>query len=156
MLLKDGNILFDRILCDVPCSGDGTLRKNPDLWKKWNPGHAFSLQSIQLRIATRGIQLLAPGGLMVYSTCSINPIENESVVAQLLQTFEGQISLVDISDKLPGLRTTPGLTKWSIIAKNHEIYSSFEEVPKNLQSLIRPNMFAPSDDVLEQLHLQRW
>ncbi|CAF0967323.1 unnamed protein product [Rotaria sordida] len=108
---NDGNILFDRILCDVPCSGDGTLRKNPDLWKKWNPGHASSLQSIQLRIETRGIQLLAPGGLMVYSTCSMNPIENEAVVSQLLQTFQGQISLMNINDKLPDLRTIPGLKK---------------------------------------------
>jgi hypothetical protein len=93
---------------------------------------------------------------MVYSTCSLNPIENESVVAQLLQTFEGHISLVDISDKLPGLQTRPGLTKWCIIGKNQEIYNSFEEVPKNIQSLIRPNMFAPANDVLEQLHLERW
>ncbi|CAF4624574.1 unnamed protein product [Rotaria sp. Silwood1] len=152
---NDGNILFDRILCDVPCSGDGTLRKNPDLWKKWNPGHASSLQSIQLRIATRGIQLLAPGGLMVYSTCSMNPIENEAVVGQLLQAFEGQISLVDISDKLPGLRTKPGLKSWCVIGKNQEIYNSFEEVPKNMQSLFRPNMFPPSNDILEQLHLER-
>ncbi|CAF4011319.1 unnamed protein product [Rotaria sp. Silwood2] len=152
---NDGNILFDRILCDVPCSGDGTLRKNPDLWKKWNPGHAFSLQSIQLRIATRGIQLLAPGGLMVYSTCSMNPIENEAVVGQLLQTFQGQISLVDISDKLPGLRTIPGLKRWCVMGKNQEVYNSFEEVPKNMQSLARPNMFPPSNDILEQLHLER-
>lgn len=86
----------------------------------------------------------------------MNPIENESVVAQLLQTFQGQISLVNISDKLPGLKTKPGLNKWCIIAKNHEIYNSFEEVPTNLQSLIRPNMFAPSGDVLETLHLDRW
>ena len=155
-ILKNGNLLFDRILCDVPCSGDGTLRKNPDLWKKWNPGHACSLQSIQLRIATRGIQLLAPNGLMVYSTCSMNPIENESVVAQLLQTFEGQISLVDIGDQLPGLKTKPGLKEWCIIGKNEEIYHSFEEVPKNIQSLIRPNMFPPSNGVLERLNLERW
>jgi tRNA (cytosine34-C5)-methyltransferase len=155
-IFKDGNILFDRILCDVPCSGDGTLRKNPDLWKKWNPGHAFSLQSIQLRIATRGIQLLAPGGLMVYSTCSMNPIENESVVAQLLQTFQGQISLVDVSDQLPGLKTKPGLSKWCVIGKNQEVYHSCEDIPSTLQSTIRPHMFPPSTDVLETLNLHRW
>lgn len=153
---QDGNISFDRILCDVPCSGDGTLRKNPDLWKKWNPGHAFSLQSVQLRIATRGIQLLAPGGLMVYSTCSMNPIENESVVTQLLQAFPGQIALVDISDKLPGLQTKPGLNKWCVMGKNKEVYHSFEEVPTNLQSLMRPNMFPPSREVLDALHIERW
>lgn len=151
----DGNLTFDRILCDVPCSGDGTLRKNPDLWKKWNPGHAFSLQSIQLRIATRGIQLLAPGGLMVYSTCSMNPVENESVVCQLLQTFQGQISLVDIVDKLPGLKTKPGLTKWCIMGKNQEVYNSYDEVPTHMQSLARPNMFPPSDDILQSLHIER-
>ncbi len=93
---------------------------------------------------------------MVYSTCSLNPIENESVVAQLLQTFQGQISLVDISDKLPGLQTKPGLNKWCVIGKNQEIYHSYEEVPQNLQSLMRPNMFPPSNDVLETLHLDRW
>ena len=93
---------------------------------------------------------------MVYSTCSLNPIENESVVSQLLQIFEGHISLVDISDKLPGLITKPGLTKWCIIGKNHDIYNSFADVPPNMQSLVRPNMFPPSDEILDKLHLQRW
>lgn len=132
------------------------MRKNPDLWKKWNPGHAFSLQSLQLRIATRGIQLLAPGGLMVYSTCSMNPIENEAVVVQLLQTFSDQIQLVDISEKLPGLKTQPALTEWCVMAKNQQVYRSFADVPENLQSLLRPNMFPPTKEVLDKLHLERW
>jgi tRNA (cytosine34-C5)-methyltransferase len=93
---------------------------------------------------------------MVYSTCSLNPIENEAVVAQLLQAFEGHISLVDISDKLPGLKTIPGLTKWCVVGKDREIYNSYEEVPKNIQSLLRPVMFPPSNEVLDKLHLQRW
>ena len=114
------------------------------------------MQSIQLRIATRGIQLLAPGGLMVYSTCSMNPVENESVVAQLLQTFQGQISLVDITSQLPGLITKPGLKNWCVIAKNQEVYHSYEDVPKTVQSTIRPQMFPPSEDVLESLHLDKW
>jgi hypothetical protein len=87
----------------------------------------------------------------------MNPVENEAVVAQLLQTFEGQISLVDITDQLPGLKTKPGLTKWCVIGKtNHEIYNSFEEVPTNLQSLMRPIMFPPSSDILPKLNLERW
>lgn len=99
--------------------------------------------------------MLAPGGLMVYSTCSMNPVENESVVCQLLQTFQGQISLVDIGDKLPGLITKPGLTKWCIMGKNQEVYNSYDEVPKHMQSLARPNMFPPSDEILQSLHLER-
>ena len=86
----------------------------------------------------------------------MNPIENECVVAQLLQTFEGHISLVDISDKLPGLKTKAGLTKWCVIAKNREVYHSFDEVPANMQSLVRPSMFPPSEDILARLHLERW
>lgn len=86
----------------------------------------------------------------------MNPIENESVVAQLLQAFPGQIKLLEISDKLPGLKTKPGLTQWSIMAKNQEVYNNFEEVPQKLQSLIRPNMFSPPSDVIQELHLERW
>lgn len=64
---------FDRVLCDVPCSGDGTLRKNPAIWGKWRISSAVSLHPLQFSIAQRGMQLLKAGGLMVYSTCSISP-----------------------------------------------------------------------------------
>jgi 16S rRNA C967 or C1407 C5-methylase (RsmB/RsmF family) len=73
--------VYDRIICDVPCSGDGTLRKNPNIWAEWTPEFAMGLHSLQLRIAQRGAALLKVGGYMVYSTCSFNPIENEAVVA---------------------------------------------------------------------------
>uniref|UniRef100_A0A2P2JR22 Uncharacterized protein MANES_12G131000 n=1 Tax=Rhizophora mucronata TaxID=61149 RepID=A0A2P2JR22_RHIMU len=76
-------LLFDRVLCDVPCSGDGTLRKAPDLWRKWNSGMGNGLHNLQIQIAMRGLSLLKIGGRMVYSTCSMNPIENEAVVAEV-------------------------------------------------------------------------
>lgn len=74
-ILKDvnGDALFDRVLCDVPCSGDGTLRKNPEIWAKWSARNSHSLHPLQLNIASRGLLLLKPGGLMVYSTCSMSP-----------------------------------------------------------------------------------
>jgi 16S rRNA C967 or C1407 C5-methylase (RsmB/RsmF family) len=53
--------MFDRILCDVPCSGDGTLRKAPDAWVKWRPGMGLGLHHLQIAIAQRGIQLLKVG-----------------------------------------------------------------------------------------------
>lgn len=64
---------FDRVLCDVPCSGDGTLRKNPAIWNKWSTSGGMTLHPLQLMIAQRGLQLLQEGGLMVYSTCSMSP-----------------------------------------------------------------------------------
>ena len=46
-------MLFDRILCDVPCSGDGTMRKAPDIWRRWGVGNGNGLHSLQLRITLR-------------------------------------------------------------------------------------------------------
>ena len=64
---------FDRVLCDAPCSGDGTLRKSPNIWSKWSTSSGFTLHPLQLSIAKRGLELLREGGLMVYSTCSLSP-----------------------------------------------------------------------------------
>lgn len=83
-----------RVLCDVPCSGDGTLRKLPDLWRRWNAGAAQPLHRLQVEIAWRGLQILSPGGRMVYSTCSFNPLENEAVVAEMLRRGDGRVELV--------------------------------------------------------------
>ena len=58
----------------------------------------------QLRIARRGLELLAVGGRMVYSTCSLSPMENESVLQRLLMDAAGAVRLVDCSDALPGLK----------------------------------------------------
>lgn len=49
---------YDRVLADVPCSGDGTLRKNPDVWTNWKTKNGMQLHSMQIRIAQRGLELL--------------------------------------------------------------------------------------------------
>ncbi|XP_023334264.1 tRNA (cytosine(34)-C(5))-methyltransferase [Eurytemora carolleeae] len=94
--MKQGDgqpLLFDRIICDVPCSGDGTIRKNPNVWNNWNPARGNERFSLQLNIARRGVHLLKEEGLMAYSSCSMNQIENEAVVAQLLEESEGLIHI---------------------------------------------------------------
>lgn len=86
-VLRETNV-FDRVICDVPCSGDGTIRKNKNLWRQWALGSPLTLNKVQLELALRAAALLKPGGLMVYSTCSLNPIENESVrpIVKCLET----------------------------------------------------------------------
>ena len=106
---------FDRVLCDVPCTGDGTLRKNPLIWKRWVAGPGNMLHSLQLQIACKGVRLLKVGGRLAYSTCSLNPIENEAVVAQVLETFGSEcLRLVDIRQQLPGLQRRAGISSWAV------------------------------------------
>ena len=87
------SLSFDRILADVPCSGDGTMRKSPDIWKRWSVASGNGLHLIQLRIALQGAKVLKVGGRMVYSTCTFNPIENEAVVAELLLRCKGALEV---------------------------------------------------------------
>ena len=131
-------VLFDKVLCDVPCSGDGTLRKAVDVWKDWKPNWGQALHSVQTHIATRGARLLAPGGTLVYSTCSLNPVEDESVVVDLLRKFGGALELVDVSDMLPGLRTSPGLTSWPLVAADGSFVESHADAYDGATALPDP------------------
>ncbi|SCU83554.1 LAME_0C05600g1_1 [Lachancea meyersii CBS 8951] len=118
---KDSNqfLKFDRVLCDVPCSGDGTMRKNVNVWRDWCTGSGLGLHTVQLNILKRGLNLLKKGGKLVYSTCSMNPIENEAVVAGALRHFGDKIRLIDCQDQLPGLVRSQGITNWPVIDKNY-------------------------------------
>ncbi|CAH1236068.1 unnamed protein product [Diabrotica balteata] len=148
-------VQFDRILCDVPCSGDGTLRKNPDIWMKWTAANGLNLHGVQTRILRRGVELLNVGGKLVYSTCSINPIENESVIHRLLAEHEGVLELVDVSEVLPGLKYSPGMEDWLVSSRNLEFYETFEDVDEKWKTTIRPQMFPPKAEDREKFKLNR-
>uniref|UniRef100_A0A673A6W9 tRNA (cytosine(34)-C(5))-methyltransferase n=1 Tax=Sphaeramia orbicularis TaxID=375764 RepID=A0A673A6W9_9TELE len=153
---KKDILFYDRILCDVPCSGDGTMRKNIDVWKKWTTSNSLHLHGLQLRIAVRGVEQLAVGGRMVYSTCSLNPIEDEAVIAALLEKSEGALELADSSADLPGLKWMPGVTSWKLMTKEGQWYSDWSEVPTSRHTQIRPTMFPPKDEQkLASMHLER-
>ncbi|KAI9674220.1 MAG: hypothetical protein M1817_002038 [Caeruleum heppii] len=124
---------FDRILADVPCSGDGTPRKNVNVWNTWNPGNALGLYPTQVRILVRALQMLKPGGRVVYSTCSMNPVENEAVVAAAIRRCGGsaKIQIVDCSQELPGLRRRPGFLSWAVMDKTGRWWSSWKQVEEH-------------------------
>uniref|UniRef100_A0A673YWF4 tRNA (cytosine(34)-C(5))-methyltransferase n=1 Tax=Salmo trutta TaxID=8032 RepID=A0A673YWF4_SALTR len=153
---QKGTLFYDRVLCDVPCSGDGTMRKNIDVWKKWTTSNSLHLHGLQIRIAVRGVEQLAVGGRMVYSTCSLNPIEDEAVIATLLEKSEGALELADASVDLPGLKWMPGVTKWKLMTKEGQWYKDWSEVPANRHTQIRPTMFPPTDtEKLANMKLER-
>lgn len=138
---------FDKILCDVVCSGDGTVRKAPFLVKRWSPLEAMTLQRVQIQIALRACHLLAVGGRMVYSTCSMNPIENEAVVSQIIKRTNGAMRLVDPrvspSPMLPRLRSAPGMTHWQVMGCDGAIIE--RDNPGKVHEACFPLVDPPSD-----------
>ena len=103
---------FDRILVDAPCTGSGTTRKNPDVWGKWLPSGGRSLHDLQVALLSKASALVKPGGRVVYSTCSLDPIEDEAVVAAVLRSNDA-MSLLPVSPLLADVPGEEGRTDWS-------------------------------------------
>jgi 16S rRNA (cytosine967-C5)-methyltransferase len=119
---------FDRVLADVPCSGTGTLARNPEIKWRLKPGDLAELQKRQSAILRSALAQLAPGGRVIYSTCSLEKDENEDVVGQALAENKSfrlldcrtELNRLKISGELiwsdaasltrgPYLRTAPGI-----------------------------------------------
>jgi 16S rRNA (cytosine967-C5)-methyltransferase len=80
---------FRRILVDAPCSGTGTLSRHPEIRWRLDPGDFAELRAKQVRLLRNALTLLAPGGRLVYSTCSMEAEENEEVVKEVLGELPG-------------------------------------------------------------------
>jgi len=95
--------VFDRILVDTPCSGTGTLRRNPELKWKLAPADIPAMAEKQLRLLESASQALVPGGRLVYSTCSLEREENQGVVERFLQSHP-DFRLLPLRDDAARLR----------------------------------------------------
>lgn len=99
---------FDRVLADVPCSCQGTSRKNPEVLRLgFRPG---ARQRGQTSILRKAVQRCRVGGRVAYSTCTYAPEENEAVVDQILREADGALRLLPA--RLPGLIGSDGLSHW--------------------------------------------
>jgi len=133
---------YDGIVADVPCTGSATTRKNRNVWWKWSPKESRTLFRLQVEITLRGASLLRPGGKLVYSTCSIDPCENEAVVAQLLRQLP-YLELIEIDEsRLPGLKLRPGLTDWDALDEQAEPLPRGEEVAQ--ATFLQPPHMSPA------------
>jgi len=79
---------FDKIMVDAPCSGIGTIRKSIKTIEWWNPNFVKQMAGIQKQLLETGFNLLKEDGVLVYSTCTLEPEENEGVIHNLLSTHE--------------------------------------------------------------------
>ena len=98
------NLQFDKILVDAPCSGTGTISKSPKTLIMWNPHMVKHLAIVQRQLLAAAFQNLRPGGTLVYSTCTMEPEEDEGVVDAFLQQHS-DARLEEIA--LPGLQRSP-------------------------------------------------
>lgn len=101
---------FDRVLADVPCTCEGTTRKNPDLMWREQGQTSDRWSGVQLAILRKAVQRCRPGGRIVYSTCTYAPEENEEVVDAVLAEYGEEVGLLPA--RLDGFDGAPGLTEW--------------------------------------------
>jgi NOL1/NOP2/sun family putative RNA methylase len=88
---------FDRVLVDAPCSGTGTIRKSLKTVEMWNPSLASYLAKTQRQLIRAGFTVLKKGGTLVYSTCTLEPEEDEGVIDFLLNEFpDAKVEKIDI------------------------------------------------------------
>jgi len=103
------SVKFDRILVDVPCSGTGTLSRNPEIKWRLQPEDLAELHDRQLAILRSALAHLAPGGRLVYSTCSLEREENENIIKETLAETTS-IQLLNCIDELERLKAASDLT----------------------------------------------
>ena len=114
---------FDLILCDVPCSGEGMFRKDPNSISEWSLQNVEKCWRLQREIVADAWECLNPGGILIYSTCTYNIKENEENVRWILETYDAEALTIPIAPSwnitgsllegfdAPVYRFIPGLTK---------------------------------------------
>ena len=118
---------FDRVLLDAPCSSEGTLRKDRSILYRWKKGLIKRMSHLQKAMIISAFRTLKKGGVMVYSTCTFSPEENEEVVDHLLKEEEGvEIMKIDIN-----LKIRKGIVKWEDKTFSEEVKKCIRIAPQD-------------------------
>ncbi len=96
---RKSGMTFDVILTDAPCSGEGMFRKDPNAIEEWAPGHVENCRRLQREIVEEAWQCLKSGGLLIYSTCTLNRKENEDNVAWMEEELGALVLPVDTKEE---------------------------------------------------------
>ena len=119
---------FDKILVDAPCSGTGTIRKSLKTVNIWNPGMITKLARQQSELLHNAFENLKKGGELVYSTCSVEPEENEGVIHRFLEAYPNA-KVVKV--KLPGLKVAPVITEFLGVKYNKQVKKTLRIWPQD-------------------------
>ncbi|MCK4589607.1 MAG: NOL1/NOP2/sun family putative RNA methylase [Nanoarchaeota archaeon] len=107
------DLQFDRILVDAPCSGTGTIRKSLKTLTIWNPNMVKRLCGQQKQLLETGFKMLKPGGTLVYSTCTLEPEEDEGVIDFLIKKYPNAKIDEIKKEELPGLKRSPAVLEFN-------------------------------------------
>ncbi len=113
---------FDAILLDAPCSGEGVVRKDPDAMRHWSPESMAELAQTQKELIVSAFHALKPGGVLIYSTCTLNAQENQQVCQHLLDAFPQACAIDALGDLFPG--AADALTEEGYLHVFPQIYDS--------------------------------
>lgn len=119
---------FDKILVDAPCSGTGTIRKSLKTVRIWNPNMITKISWDQKELLERSFQNLRDGGEMVYSTCSVEPEEDEGVIDYLVNKYPNAKT---VKVKLPGLKTSSPVMEFNGVKYNSQVKNCLRIWPQD-------------------------
>ena len=120
---RKAKLKFDLILCDVPCSGEGMFRKDPNAISEWSVQNVEKCWQLQREIVADAWECLNPGGLFIYSTCTFNTKENEENIKWILENFDAEVLDIPVDPSwnitgsllegfnYPVYRFIPGITR---------------------------------------------
>ena len=121
--------LFHRVLVDAPCSAEGRERRGPGVIARSSCRKSLDLQALQIGLLKSALRLTASGGVVVYSTCTYAPEENEMVVQTVLDGAADSGGLCLGQVKIPGLQECPGLEEWNGASLSNEMRSAARYYP---------------------------
>ncbi len=118
---------FDKVLVDVPCSCEGTFRKNKNKLTSPNQQHSLQIAKVQYNLLNKAMQLVRGSGKVIYSTCTFSPEENEAVVSRLLDNMPGQVRVLPLS--IEGFNYSEGVQSWQSQQYHPQVKNSIRVWP---------------------------
>ncbi len=116
---------FDKVLVDAPCSSEGTIRKSYKAIYNWKPWGYKKLSNLQRSLLISAYKAVKPGGIIVYSTCTFSPEENEEVISYLLENYKAKLEEIN----LPGLNISEGMESFGDKRFNREVKKAIRVYP---------------------------
>jgi 16S rRNA (cytosine1407-C5)-methyltransferase len=123
---------FDRVLVDAPCSGEGRFRMDrPIRLSRWSLQEVRTLAKLQEQLLVAAMRCVCVGGLVVYSTCTFSPEENEIVLDKVLSRKSINAEVVPIPAHLRPPSVTNPITKWGEVEVKHDVSNAIRIIPDN-------------------------